>query len=126
MAFPIDFLFALREAGDLSADDIAARLRDTIADHFRGGMSYGYLVTYFGDSTSGDVIFSVDGDMRKASYDMSDAGEKSATCTIDFANTLNVVPRTVYEEEADEADTYAAMSEAFVKAKFYGSSGMPL
>ena len=119
MAFPLELLFALREAGELSSNDVAARLRDTIADHFRGGTTWGQYITYFGDSESGDVIFMADGDTRKASYEMSDAGDKSATCSIDFEHTLNVVPRTVYEEEADEADTYAAMHEAYRKKKLY-------
>ena len=122
---PIDFLFALREAGDLSSDDVAARLRDTIADHFRGGSSWGYLVTYFGDSESGEVIYSANSDTRKASYEISGAGDKSSKCVIDFDNSLNVVPRTIYEEEADEADTYAAMSEAFIKDGIY-KTGMPI
>jgi hypothetical protein len=116
---PFEILLAIREAGELSSDDVAARLRDAISDHFRGTATWGYLVTYFGDATSGDVIFCADGDTRKASYEISEQGDKSSKCVIDFDNTLNVVPRTVYEEEADEADTYAQMFEAFSKKKLY-------
>src|SRR5262245_23265887 len=92
---------AIREAaGDLSSSDVTNRLRDTIADHFRGTNEWGYFCDYIGDASSGDVIYSCGGDTCKAPYEIADAGG-SARCVIDFEQAVDVVPRTIYEEEMD-------------------------
>jgi hypothetical protein len=111
----------LQEAAnaDLSNSDVQARLRDTISDAHRGTGKWAYYLDHFGDDESGDVIYSVDGDTRKASYEISKGADNAAKCTVDTEHSTNVVPRTVYEEEADEPDTYAAMEESFKTAKLY-------
>lgn len=103
----------LQESGDdLSANDIAARLRDCIADCYRGSGTWAYYVDHFGDSSSGDVIYSCDSDMYRASYSMADVGG-AAKCVIDFQGAEDVVPRTIYEKEMEEEDHYAAMEESY-------------
>ncbi len=109
-----------QDSGDsLSANDIRARLSDSINDAFRGTGDYGYYIDHFGDAESGDVIFCCAGDTRKASYSMTAGTGSAATCVIDMEGAVDVVPRTVYEEEADEPDHYAQMGEAFKVQKLY-------
>lgn len=105
----------------LSSDDVAARLRDSIADKFRGSGDWGYFITYFGDAESGDVIYTHSQDTRRASYEISGIGDTAAKCVIDFDGSQNVVPRTIYEVEADDDDTYSQMEESFKAAKIYTS-----
>src|SRR2546430_15673732 len=111
-------------AGELSNSDICNRLRDAIADHFRGTGEWGYYLDHFGDDTSGDVVYSCSGDTCKAPYEIAGGGETAAVCTIDFESALDVVPRTIYEPEADEADHYAAMERELKAAKLY--TALPL
>ena len=109
----------LQEAADaLSNNDVVNRLRDAISDAFRGTPNYGYYIDHFGDAESGDVIYCCNSDTMKAPYEISSA-TGAAVCTIDMESAVDVVPRTVYEEEADEADQYAAMAEAFKASNLY-------
>lgn len=94
---------------ELTSDDVSARLRDAIADKFRGSGDWGYLITYIGDAESGDVIYSHSQDTRRAGYTISGSGDTASKCDIDFDGSSNVVPRTIYEQEADEADNIASM-----------------
>lgn len=105
---------------DLSANDVAARLRDAIQDKYRGSMQWGYFIDYFGDADSGDVIYSCGGDTCRAAYEMTGTAG-AAKCIIDFDGAEDVVPRTVYEVEADEGDHLAAMQEAQT-GKLYGDA----
>lgn len=100
--------------------DVAARLRDAVNDAHRGSSNYGYYIDHSGDGDSGDCIYSCNGDIRKAPYEISSVGGK-ATAHIDMDNSTNVVPRTVYEEEADDDDQYAAMEESFKRDGLYTS-----
>ena len=109
----------LQEAADLSANDVRTRLADALNDQFRGTGKWAYLVDYFGDGESGDVIYSCDQDTMKASYEVSGGEGAAAKCVIDFEGAVDVVPRTVYEPEADEADHYAAMEEALRTEAIY-------
>jgi hypothetical protein len=114
----------LQEAADaLSNSDVVNRLRDAISDAFRGTPNYGYYIDHFGDAESGDVIYSCNSDTRKAPYEINSA-TGAAVCTIDMEAGVDVVPRTVYEEEAEEEDHYAAMGESFKTANLY--NGLPL
>jgi hypothetical protein len=106
-------------AGELSASDTCARLRDALNDAFRGSGSYCYYIDHFGDDASGDVIYSCGGDTRRAAYEISGGNGTAAVCTIATDSSENVVPRTVYEVEADEADHYAGMEESFKRDKLY-------
>ncbi len=92
---------------ELSHSDICATLRDELNDMFPG--EYPYLCDVFGDDESGDVVYQCGGDVWKAPYEIGTINGKR-TCAIDDDSALNVVPRTVYDEEADDDDHYAGMS----------------
>ncbi len=110
----------LQEAADaLSANDIRSRLSDAISDAHRGSGRWAYYVDHFGDAESGDVVFSCEGETQQAPYEISTANGGAAVCTIALDQAINVVPRTIYEPEADEADHYAAMEAAFKAEKLY-------
>lgn len=92
----------------LSQTDIARALNDCLRD--MEPSSYCYVCDIFGDADSGDVVYSCGGEYYKAPYEMGTANGKR-TCTIDSEKALDVVPRTIYDEEADEEDHVAGMSE---------------
>ncbi len=109
------------DSGDaLSANDINTRLSGAIRDHFSGSGTWGYRIDHFGDGESGDVIYSCDGCTYRASYEIVDAAG-AAKCSIDFDNAECVVPRTIYEPEAEEEEHYAAMEAALKAEGLYGS-----
>ena len=105
----------------ISNRDVVSRLQDSLADHFRGSGTWGSYLDHFGDSESGDVVYSAGGDTFKAPYEIS-GGEGAAKCVIDHDKKKDVVPRTVYDEEQDEGDHLASM----VEAKIYTSGPLPL
>jgi hypothetical protein len=97
------------DTSDLSNSDVLNRLRDGLADAYRGTGHWAYYIDHFGDAESGDLIYSCDGDTFRCPYEIS-AGEGSAAkCTIDTDKAEDVVPRTVYEVEEDEDGHIAAM-----------------
>lgn len=98
--------------------DVASRLQDEIQDQHRQNGKLGGYIDHSGDGESGDVIYSENGDTRKAPYELGSIGGK-ATANIDMDNSTNVVPMTTYQEEADDDDQYAAMEESFKAAKLY-------
>jgi len=102
----------------LMHSDVRSRLQDAVHDAHRGTGNYGYYIDHTGDGESGDVIYCCNGDIRKAPYELGAVGDK-ATANIGMANSTNVVPRTVYEEEADDDDHYAAMTESFKTGNLY-------
>lgn len=107
------------DAGDsLSSNDIRTRLSDAINDQYRGSGKWAYLIDSVGDAESGDVIYSCDNDTFRASYEMT-GGAGAQKCIIDFSGADDVVPRTVYETEADEGEHLAAM-ESLQTEKLYG------
>lgn len=88
----------LQEAVQKLTDaDKRARLSDALRDLFRGTDRWAYLVDIIGDSKSGDVVYSTDGDLKKAPYTIS-----GNSCTIDTAAAKDVYPLTTYHEEAPE------------------------
>ncbi len=93
----------------LSLSNIQQRLNDCLGDLNDG--QYRYIVDVFGDDESGDVVYSCGGDLLRASYEFFTVNGKPA-CTIDTENAVDVLPHTVYEEEADEGDQMAGMAEA--------------
>ncbi len=105
-------------AGDMPHGDARKRLSDQLNDMTRGSGDYAYYVDHTGDGQTGDVIYSKNGDLRKASYEIGSVGGK-ATCNIDDENSTNVVPCTSYQEEADDDDHYAEMNESLKTAKLY-------
>jgi hypothetical protein len=98
--------------------DVRARLSDAVNDAHRGTGNYGYYIDHTGDGETGDVIYSCNGDVRKAPYEIGTQGGK-AVANIDMDDSTNVVPLTTYQEEADDDDHYASMEEAFVKSNIY-------
>jgi hypothetical protein len=90
----------------LSHSDICKSISDALSDMFPG--QYCYVRDVFGDDESGDLIYCCGSDTFKASYEIGLANGKRTT-TIDTDNQVNVLPRTVYDEEADEQDHYAGM-----------------
>src|ERR1700735_2676506 len=106
----------LQEAADMMHSDVRARLSDAVNDMHRGTGKWGDYVDHNGDGESGDVIYQSAGDLRKAPYEIQKQGGK-AVANIDDENSTNVVPRTTYEEEADDDDSYASMMEAQLYTK---------
>jgi hypothetical protein len=103
----------LQEAATaLSQDDIRKRLCDALKDAYQGTGHYAYVCDIYGDDESGDVVYCLDGDWFRAPYNLGAVAGKSATASIDTENATDVVPRTVYDEEADEGDYMSAMDEA--------------
>lgn len=101
----------IREAAstlELTASDTCAALQDELRDMFPG--EYCYVRDVIGDGESGDVIYCCNGETWRAPYEIGMMNGKR-TCAIDDDQALNVVPRTVYDEEADESDHYAGMSD---------------
>lgn len=111
-----------REASeDLSANDLRKWLSDAICDAPKDPGDWCYLEDWVGDSQSGDVIYCCCGDMMSAPYEIKDVNGKM-TAVVDFEAAVDVLPRTVYEPEADEADHYAAMESA----KLYAPNSTPI
>lgn len=75
-------------------DDIRTRLSDALRNAVKDTGAWGYIVAVFGDDTSGDVVYSVSSDLKKAPYSMTTGG-----ATIDIAKAVDVVPLTTYETE---------------------------
>ena len=96
--------------------DVAKRLSDTIQDKHRGTGKYASYIDHTGDGESGDAIYSVDGDIRSDPDEIQTQGGK-AVANIDTDSSKNAVPRTTYEEEADDDDNYASMMEAGLYTK---------
>lgn len=101
---------SLQEADvTLSDQDIRCCLQDAVKDAHPG--EYAYVCCYYGDDSSGDVIYSAGGDCTKCPYEISMVNGKRV-CSLNTDQAVDVMPRTVYDEEADEADHYASMGEA--------------
>jgi hypothetical protein len=107
MAYSRTQALALQEALELSQKDICAALSDELRDMFPG--EYCYVCDIYGDDESGDVVFHADSDTWKAPYEIGMVNGKRTTA-IDDDQAINVIPRTVYDEEADEEDHYVGMS----------------
>lgn len=101
----------------LSHQDIRARLSDALNDTLAGGQ-YGYVSDIFGDDASGEVVYCCGGDMFKAPYEIGSVNGFQVA-SIDTDAAVDVVPRTIYEEESDEADHYAAMFESLKAEGLY-------
>jgi hypothetical protein len=85
----------LQEAATLmSHDDIRTRLSDALRDAYKNTGSWCYIAAVFGDDQSGDVVYTCNGDLKKATYTCSTTG---ATVSTDSA--VDVVPLTTYEVE---------------------------
>jgi hypothetical protein len=103
-----DLVTRLQEALELSHGDICKSLSDALCDMYPG--QYCYICDVFGDDTSGDVVYHCGSDTYRAPYEIGLANGKRTT-SIDTSQAINVLPRIVYDEEADEDDHYAGMGD---------------
>jgi len=104
-------LFAMllsEQAVELSNTDICKALADELDDMGLGDCCY--VCDVYGDDESGDVVYYCDGQYYKAPYELGMVNDKRTTA-IDDSQALNVIPRTTYDEEADETDHYVGMSD---------------
>lgn len=109
--------FKIQEA-DAVHSDVSSRLQSAISDAHKGSGEYGYYVTHTGDGETGDVIYSSNGDLKKAPYEMGTQAGKAFT-NVDMESSSDVTPVTSYMEDCDDDDNYASMEEAFKKAGLY-------
>lgn len=103
----------------LTSSDVRNRLSSAVRDNFKDGSGWGYYQDHAGDADSGDVYYSQDGEMRKASYGMT-GGPGAQKAVVDFDKSIGVMPRVEYDEVPDEDSHYAQMSESFLKEQLYG------
>src|SRR3981189_3625398 len=101
---------------DLSHSDIRTALQDELGDMFPG--EYAYLRDVFGDSEAGECVYCCGKDTWKAPYEIGTVNGKR-TCAIDDDSAVEVIPHTVYDEQADDSDHYTSMGEAFKASKIY-------
>jgi hypothetical protein len=105
----------------LSHSDIRSALSDQLDDMHPGQCCVNDV---FGDDSSGDVVYSQydpksgSHQMFKAPYALGTTNGKR-TAEIDEDSKTNVVPRTTYEEEADDDDSMVSMEAERKKAKLY-------
>ena len=104
----------IQEAADIAHSDVRSKLSGAVRD----ADANGNYVDHTGDGESGDCIYSSNGDMKKAPYEISSIGGKSTT-NLDTDNAVDVTPTVSYDELADDDDHYASMEEAFVKSNIY-------
>jgi hypothetical protein len=114
----IKAFLAVEAATDLSHSDIHKALNDQLNDLHPN--DYACVMDVYGDDGSGDVVYQHQGQVYKAPYTLGTSNGKR-TAEIDEDSKLNVVPRTVYDEEADDDDSYASMESATKTAKLYTS-----
>ena len=111
---PFEFLaLALQEAdSQLSHSDVRSALSDQLNDMHPN--DYTSVCDVYGDDQEGDVVYRHGQQMYKAPYSLGTVnGKRSAE--IDEEQKENVVPRTVYDTEADDDDQYTGMSESAAK-----------
>lgn len=102
----------------LSHGDIKAALNDQLNDDFPGQGAE--CCDTYGDGESGDVVYKLAGDWKKAPYQMGTANGKR-TAMIDHAKGKDVVPRTMWDEEAQDGDSMASMMGEGAVERFPGS-----
>lgn len=100
---------AFQEALLLSHSDIAKALSDELKEMFPD--QWCYVCDVYGDAQTGDVVYSCSDGTFKAPYEMGDVNGQR-TCAIDDDMAVEVIQRTVYDEEADEDEHFAAMTPA--------------
>ena len=99
----------LQEAAqELSHSDIAKGLADCLNDTYPDCCCH--VCDVYGDDDSGDVVYYKDGQYLRAPYEIGFDGDQRQH-SIDTDNAANVLPRTVYDEEAGE-DGNGDMGEA--------------
>jgi hypothetical protein len=79
-------------------EDIRTRVSDALRAAFKDSERWAYVQAIFGDDTAGDVVYSCNGDLKKAPYTISGGSAK-----IDTAAAYDVAPLTTYERETVSA-----------------------
>jgi hypothetical protein len=102
----------------MAHSDVRSKLSSAVDATHKASGTYGGYVDHTGDGESGDVIYSSNGGMKKAPYEISTVGGK-ATTNVDSSNAVDVTPTVSYDELADDDDQYTAMSEAFKASNIY-------
>ena len=87
----------------LSHEDIRGRLSDALDAHLKSGNNYGYIHGVFGDDESGDVVYSHNGTLKKAPYEMGEIDGKP-TASIDHAKAKKVYAQVTYPEAPTDED----------------------
>ena len=109
----------LQESADsMTHGDVRARLSDAVHDAHKGTGKWASYMDHTGDGESGDCIYSCDGEVKSAPYEIGNVGGK-ATAHLDTDSAISVVPRTTYQPQADDDDHYAGMSESMKSAGLY-------
>lgn len=112
----------LQEADSLeiSNQDVCSALNDCLNDMYPG--KYCYVCATFGDGESGDVVYYCGGQYYRAPYEVGMANGKR-THSIEVEDAQNVLPRTVYDQEADEDDVdgemYGGAQESLKSGKLF-------
>lgn len=107
---------------DLTSNDVRGRLSDAVRDATKDTGNWAYYIDHTGDEESGDVYYSCGGDVMCSPYEISKSGDNAAQAVVHHDQGIKVIPRTIYEPEADDADDYATMSESaklYTKALLY-------
>lgn len=107
----------IQEAGIMHGD-VATRLGSAISAAHKGTGDYAYYVNHDGDGSSGDVVYSKNGKLKKAPYELSSVGGKTAD-NVDCDNAVPVNASVSYQEQADDDDHYASMEESFKRDGLY-------
>jgi hypothetical protein len=97
------------DAPNLSHNDVRKALGDQLSADFP--QQYCYPMDVYGDDESGDVVYSQGNSTYKAPYELGTANGKR-TANIDHDSRTEVVPRTTYDEKADDDDQHSSMGEA--------------
>lgn len=91
----------LQEAA-LMNSDVVSRLTDALRDIGKGGENYYYYLNHTGSDSVGFVVYMCNGDCMQAPYTISGSEGTASKCTIDMKSAVDVIPRTIYEPEADD------------------------
>ncbi len=120
----------LQEAADITHSDV--RIYAFLGCGSRcapKGLAHGRTTsTTPATARTGDCIYSADGKMKKAPYELTKVGGKLAA-NLDTANAESVSPTSTrtYQSQADDDDHYCpAMMESFKTAKLYTEGELPL
>lgn len=111
----------LQEASDMMHSNVQDALRDAVTDAHKGTGTWANYIDHNGDGSSGDCMYSADGNTYSAPYEIQDQAGKQVA-NVDVANRSQVTPRVSYVPVADDDDNYASMMES----KLYTTGDMPL
>jgi hypothetical protein len=107
-------ILRLHEAS-LSSTDVETRLRKGVQDAHSNGSDWAYYKEHFGDDSSGDVVYTKNGQDHMAPYDFDSSGDGASLPVIHTADAKKVMSRSTYEEvPEDDGAQYTSMLEAKV------------